>query len=407
MGAEGPIFTWIVASMAEQKVNLAAFGSIAFPIALVVEGPIIMLLAASTALCKDWDSYRKVRSFMYAAAGALTLLHVLIAFTPLYYVVAGRLLGVPDEILAPGRLGLQILTPWTASIAYRRFLQGVLIRFGGSRLVMIGTAVRLIVLLTTLALMRNSGAFSGIVVGTTGITAGVIAEALFARWAVGPILRHKMPRTDPSLVPITRRGFLHFYIPLAMTPLLTLFIGPAGAAAMSRMPEAELSLAGWQVVHAIVFLMRSTGFAFNEVVVSQLDRPGARQALTRFSFLLATSTSGLLLLLALTPLSDWILGDVFHLEPDLMRICSRALLFAALMPAYQVYQSLFQGRLVHAKRTRGITEAVALYVVTALIGLQVCVWWGAFPGIFAALTVFSIGGILQTLWLARRANLQA
>ena len=27
MGAEGPIFTWIVASMAEQKVNLAAFGN--------------------------------------------------------------------------------------------------------------------------------------------------------------------------------------------------------------------------------------------------------------------------------------------------------------------------------------------------------------------------------------------
>ncbi|MHC4380543.1 MAG: hypothetical protein ACYSU1_05580 [Planctomycetota bacterium] len=407
MGAEGPLFTWVVASMAEQKINLAAFGSIAFPIALVVEGPIIMLLAASTALCRDWDSYRKVRRFMYAAAGALTLLHVLIAFTPLYDLVAGRLLGVPEDILAPGRLGLQILTPWTASIAYRRFLQGVLIRFGSSRLVMIGTALRLLVLLTTLFLMRASGGFSGIVVGTTGIAAGVVAEAIFARWAVGPILREKMPRHEPSLEPITRSGFLRFYIPLAMTPLLTLFIGPAGAAAMSRMPEADLSLAGWQVVHAIVFLMRSTGFAFNEVVVSQLDRPGARQALRRFAVLLAISTSGLLLLLALTPLSRFVLGDLFQLEPDLMRLCSTALLFAALMPAYQVFQSLFQGRLVHAKRTRGITEAVALYVVTALTGLQVCVWWGAFPGIFAAITVFSIGGILQTLWLAKRANLHA
>ena len=44
MGAEGPLFTWTVAGMAEQKIHLAAFGSIAFPIALVVEGPIIMLL---------------------------------------------------------------------------------------------------------------------------------------------------------------------------------------------------------------------------------------------------------------------------------------------------------------------------------------------------------------------------
>lgn len=407
MGAEGPLFTWFVASMADQKINLGAFGSVAFPIALVIEGPIIMLLAASTALCRDWDSYRKVRRFMIAASCALTLLHLLVAFTPLFDLVAGRILGVPEEFLAPGRLGLQILTPWSAAIAYRRFLQGVMIRFGRSRLVMFGTGIRLLVLLLTLTLMREFGNFSGIVVGTTAIAAGVTAEALFARFAVQPILRERMPQLDPAATPIDRRGFLRFYLPLAMTPLLTLFIGPSGAAAMSRMPQAELSLASWQVVHALVFLMRSTGFAFNEVVVAQLDRPGAHKALRGFAFLLAICMSSLLALIALTPVSDLVLGDLYNLAPDLMEMCATALLFAILMPGYQVYQSLYQGQLVHAKRTRGVTEAVVLYVCVALSGLQVAVWWGAFPGICAALVVFSIGGILQTLWLRKRANLNA
>lgn len=407
MGAEGPLFTWFVASMADQKINLGSFGSVAFPIALVIEGPIIMLLAASTALCRDWDSYRKVRRFMIAASVALTVLHILVAFTPLFDVVAGRILGVPEEFLTPGRLGLQILTPWSAAIAYRRFLQGVMIRFGSSRLVMFGTGVRLVVLLLTLSIMRAHGSFSGIVVGTTAIAAGVTAEALFARFAVQSILREKLPRHDPDATPVTRKSFLRFYLPLAMTPLLTLFIGPAGAAAMSRMPEADLSLASWQVVHAIVFLMRSTGFAFNEVVVAQLDRPGAKQTLRRFAFILAGTTSSLLAILALTPASDWILGDLYGLAPDLKAMCATALLFAMLMPAYQAWQSFYQGRLVHAKQTRGITEAVALYVCTALTGLQVAVWWGSFPGILAALSVFSLGGILQTLWLRNRANLKA
>ena len=405
MGAEGPLFTWFIASMAEQKINLAAFGSVAFPIALVVEGPIIMLLAASTALCRDWDSFRKVRRFMYAAAGALTLLHILIAFTPLYDVIAGGILGVPEDIMAPGRLGLQILTPWTASIAYRRFMQGVMIRFGKARLVMIGTGLRLLTLLAVLIIMRSTGA-AGIVVGTTAIAAGVVAEAIFARWAIGPILREQMPAIDPTQDRVNRKSFLRFYLPLAMTPLLTLFIGPAGAAAMSRMPDAELSLPAWQVVHAIVFLMRSTGFAFNEVVVAQWDQPGAKRALTKFALIVAISTSSLLVLIAVTPLSDWLLGDIYKLQPDLKAVCATALLFAMFMPAYQAFQSLFQGQLVHNKRTRGITEAVALYVVVALTGLQVSVWWGAFTGIYAALTVFSIGGILQTLWLAKRANLR-
>ena len=407
MGAEGPLFTWFVASMVDQKINLGAFGSLAFPIALVIEGPIIMLLAASTALCRDWDSYRKVRRFMIAASVALTALHLLVAFTPLFDFVAGNILGVPEHFRAPGQLGLQILTPWTAAIAYRRFLQGVMIRFGYSRLVMFGTAVRLVVLLLTLWLMRAAGDFSGIVVGCAAIAAGVTAEAIFARFAVQPILKHKLPQHDPEATPVDRRGFLRFYLPLAMTPLLTLFIGPAGAAAMSRMPEADLSLASWQVVHAIIFLMRSTGFAFNEVVVAQLDRPGAKKVLGQFAILLAVCTSLMLALIALSPLSDYLLGDLYGLAPDLKAMCATALLFGMLMPAYQVYQSYYQGQLVHAKRTRGITEAVALYVFTALSGLQIAVWWGAFPGILAALTVFSLGGVLQTLWLRNRANLKA
>ena len=80
------------------------------------------------------------------------------------------------------------------------------------------------------------------------------------------------------------------------------------------------------------------------------------------------------------------------------------MLFAIAMPAYQVFQSYYQGQLVHAKQTRGITEAVAIYVCVALLGLFVGVNWGAFTGIYTAITVFSIGGITQTLWLARRTR---
>lgn len=406
MGAEGPLFTYFVAPMADQKINLAAFGSITFPVALVVEGPIIMLLAASTALCRDWPSYRKVRRFMIAAASALTALHVLIAFTPFFHVVAGDILGVPEEVRAPGRLGLQLMLPWTASIAYRRFLQGILIRFHASRMVMYGTLARLTALLSALWIGSHYSNWSGIAVGSFAISCGVLTEAIFARWAVGPILREKLPRHDPAAEEINRKRFLAFYIPLALTPLITLFIQPAGAAAMSRMPEAALSLAAWQVVHAIIFLMRSTGFAFNEVVVSQLDQPGARPALRSFALILGGTASGLLALIALTPLAPYLLEDLFGLEPDLAAICRTALLFGLAMPAYQALQSWFQGQLVHEQRTRGITEAVVLYASVALLGLWAGAQWGTMVGIYFSLCVFTTGGILQTLWLARRVSLR-
>ncbi|MGB2983166.1 MAG: hypothetical protein WBC63_04810, partial [Candidatus Bipolaricaulia bacterium] len=59
MALEGPAINVVVARLANPKIHLATYGSLVFPLALFIEAPIIMLLAASTALCKDWAAYQK------------------------------------------------------------------------------------------------------------------------------------------------------------------------------------------------------------------------------------------------------------------------------------------------------------------------------------------------------------
>ena len=143
MSLELPALSAVIARLEDPEIHLAAYGGVVFPLALIIEAPIIMLLAASTALSKDWASYLKLRNYMLTASIILTGLHIAIAFTPIYYIVAERIIGVPTEIIEPARKGLMIMTPWTWSIAYRRFNQGVLIRFGHPRAVSIGTFIRL------------------------------------------------------------------------------------------------------------------------------------------------------------------------------------------------------------------------------------------------------------------------
>ncbi len=409
MGTELPLFTIFIARLADPEIQLAAYGSVAFAIALVVEGPIIQLLAASTALCGDGDSFRKVRRFMYVSAAALTLLHVAIAFTPLYEWIARSLLRVPEEIVEPGRLGLQLLTPWTAAIAYRRFHQGVLIRFDRSRLVGIGTVIRLIALVGVLAggsaWVHFGGApFPGVAVGATAVSVAVLVEAAFIGWAVRPLVQDRLACTQPTGPPLTRAYFVRFYTPLALTPLLTLIIQPTGSAAMSRMPEAIASLAAWPVVHGLVFLVRSPGFALNEVVVALLREPGSIPALRRFTWLLGTISSAVLLLLAATPLSDFWFGTISGLEDELRTMCSLGILLAILMPTYQALQSWYSGVLVHVRQTRAITEAVAIYVLITVLGLSAGAYWSPWPGLYFAIAVFVLGGVCQTLWLALRAR---
>ena len=341
---------------------------------------------------------------MWIAGLTFTALHVLVAFTPLFDVVVGGVLGAPAAIKEPARLGLMILTPWTIAIAYRRYSQGLLIRFGRSKLVGVGTAVRLGANALVLTAGVAYGRLPGIAVGTLAIASGVVAEAIFAGLCARPVERGPLaaaPRVEP---PLTQKRFLAFYVPLMLTPLIAFLAMPLSSAAISRMPRALESLAVWPALTGLVFTLRSVGFALNEVVVSMLERPGAAPALKRFTGMLAATTSGILLVLALTPLGRLWFGHVAGLPPALVALASIGLLLSIPMPGLSAIQSLFQGTLVHAHRTRGVTESVAVLLLATGSTLVAGVIFGRVTGLYVGLVAFVLGNGAQAGWLMARAT---
>jgi hypothetical protein len=404
MAAELPVLGAVVARLADPAINLAAYGGVVFPLALIIESPILMLLSASTALSKDWASYRKVWRFMMTAGALLTALHALVAFTPLYYVIVRGVLGVPEAIVEPARLGLMIMLPWTWAIAYRRYHQGVLIRFGHSKAVGAGTAVRLTADAVVLAAGYLIGTLPGVVVATAAVAVGVVSEALYAGWAVRPVLRDQVRLAAPVSPVLTWRAFFSFYIPLALTSLISLVVQPIGSAGLSRMPEPIESLAVWPVVTGLLFLIRSLGFALNEVVVALLDERAMLARLRRFTGILAAITTAVVLLLAVTPLSGLWFGRISALPPHLTELARLGLLLALPIPALTALQSWFQGSIVHSRRTRGITEAVVIYLVTNVALLWAGVLWGQAIGLYVGLAAFTISSMVQTGWLWWRSR---
>lgn len=404
MAAELPAISAVVARLANPEIHLAAYGGLVFPLALIIESPIIMLLAASTALSKDWASYLTLRGFMMRTSALMTALHVMIAFTPLYYFVARRIIGVPAEIVEPARLGLMILTPWTWSIAYRRFHQGVLIRFGHSQAVGLGTLIRLSAVGSVLTIGYLLGRIPGIVVGSGAVITGVMCEAIYVWLRVRPVLRYQLklaPAVEPAL---TFPAFRAFYVPLVMTSLLTLLMEPIGSAALSRMPRALESLAVWPVISGLLFMLQSAGVAFNEVVIALLDEPGSTRGLRRFTILLMAVVTVLILALAATPLSALWFGRVSGLAAPLASLARRALWLALPMPGLSALMSWYQGALVNVRRTRGITEAVVAFMVTNSLILVAGVALGAAVGLYVALGAFTAGVVAQTGWLWWRSR---
>ncbi len=403
MAAESPTLSAVVARLAAPEINLASLG-VVYSIALIVESPIIMLLSASTALCKDWDSYLKLRRFMMRAGALLTVLHVLIAFTPLYHVVVVGIIGAPAEIVEPARLGLMIMTPWTWAIAYRRFNQGVLIRFGHSRAVSVGTLIRLSAGGLVLAAGYLIGTIPGIVVAAIAMSVGVVSEALYAGLRVRPVLRDQVRQAAPVEQPLTLRIFVEFYIPLAITSLLVLLVQPMGSAALSRMPEPLESLAIWPVVSGLLLLLRSLGFAYSEVVITLLDEPHSWYSLRRFATWLIALVTAVSLLIAATPLAMLWFGRMSALPHHLAVLARQGLWVALPIPGLSILLRWYQATIVHSRRTRGITEAVVIYLLVSSAILWAGVSWGQATGLYVGLAAFGIGALMQTAWLWYRSR---
>jgi hypothetical protein len=396
MGAEMPILIAAIARMAEPEINMAAFG-VVLPIAILIESPIIMLLAASTTLCKDWASFQKMSGFVCWAGLGLTIVHLCVACTPLYFVIVHDWTRAPVEVVEQARLGLIIMTPWTWSIAYRRFIQGVLIRFEYSKAIGYGTVVRLLANVAVLIAGYHLGCFSGIIVATTAISLGVLAEAAFVWWLSRPVLKRlkTLPTNSPTL---STASFLRFYFPLALTSFIVLLVQPLATAAISRLPNSLMNLALWPAINGLVFLLKAVGLSYNEVVVALIERKQGYVVLRQFTEIIALGILLVMLLIAGTPLADLWFRRISCLPAGLSEHAQKAFWLAILIPSLAACSSWYQGILLNGRLTRAVTEAVVVFMIVCSTFLGFAVAWGKISGLHAGLIAMTLGHTAQVFW---------
>lgn len=400
---EQPILAAVVARSVEPKVQLAAWG-LAFSLILVLSAPSISMLAASTALSRDRESYRRGRGYMLWLCVGLTSAHFLLAFTPVFDLVVLRLIAPPPEIVEPVRSGMRIMLPFIPSLAVRRFQYGVLIRCDQARAVSVGTLLRLVIEVALALGLYWLPGWDGLVIATTAITAGVIFEAVYATVRVRPALRNNLLKAAPGERPLTASRFMRFYLPLALTTFMQIMLQPLVSASLSRMPDSLGSLALWPVLYGVLIMTNSAAIAYVEAVIVLLDRPGSIETLQRFAWQLGLTLAAVPLALAATPIGDYWFARVAALPPELLQQARVTLWLMIPLPALTALSSWFQGALMNCQRTRSITEAVSLSVTTVIALLTLGSLWGGAPGVYMAVIAFTVGSTVRNIWLWRRTQ---
>lgn len=411
MSLEGPFLAAVIARMGDPAPNLAAYG-VAFAFALLVESPVIMLMSASTALVEDATSYRRLRNFANALNAGATALVVLVLLPPVYDLLM-RLLELPPHIAELTYRALWLLLPWPAAIGYRRFLHGVLIRSGRTRLVAYGTGLRLVAMAGVALALYATTSLPGAWVGAAALSAGVCIEALATRVMAVPALREIL--ATPATVHATSqpgapvhpahagyRDIARFYFPLALTSFITLVVNPLLTFFMGRSPAPVASLAVYPVAHSLSFLFRAFGYSYQEASIAMLGRRFEHTArLSRFGLRIALAASGAMALVAFTPLAGFWFGTVSGLPAELTAIATAAARAATPLPALAVLVSLQQAVLVQGRHTRAITLGSAIQVLGIALLFPSFGWGLGMTGVTAAMLALVGGSLAASVYLAR------
>ena len=293
-------------------------------------------------------------------------------------------MGVPEEVAKLAYIALVIFLPWAASIGYRRFYQGILIRNNLTRRVTYGTLIRLLVIVVVGLFLYFTGV-KGAYVGAGAMSLAVLVEAIVTRMMVSRSLRSLLQKKDTVNRDMGLRSIAKFYFPLALTSILSLGVHPFVTFFMGRSHMAIESLAVLPVVNSLVFIFRSPGLSFQEVNIALIgkDRQNYR-VLKNFALFLAILVTILITVMAFTPLANLWFINVSGLSNDLAELAYLPLQILILLPALTVLLNYQRSLLIINGHTAPISVATVVELTAIIMVLLACVVFLNLVGVVAA-----------------------
>lgn len=439
MAVESPVCVSVLSRLASPELNTAAF-NILMSVAIFIESPVIDLLSTSTTLARNRRDFAVLSRFVWIMMLTTAFAHGLLVLTPLYFLVSRHVMGIPEEVAHTARLGLALMLLWSPAIGWRRYRQGLLIRYHRTRMVGFGTAVRVSsITLVNLALYFTTR-LPGIQIVAIALVTAVVAEALFIHWASRGVVREHLSQDSPppdhepsakateaegapmDLQPavspvgsmkrralpslrskaLDMRMLTAFHTPLVMTTMVTLLGGPVVSAFLSKAPDPVLALASWQVAFSLLWLFRTITFALPEVVITLYRDEQTAKKLRQFCINIGLATTGIGVLAALLKVDVWFFRHVYESTPQTADTAHLAFLAASPMALLTALQSYIRGMLtshhMNVARFAAVTVGFGSLIGALALGL-LTPWRGVLSGAIAMdVAMVAELGVLAYSW---------
>ena len=411
MQLELPLAALLIARLPDASMQMLAFGSLAYPLAVVAESPSYMLTSLGTVKGMHGGAFARMLRFSVMVAMLLAGALSVVAFTPLFDMLAANVMRVPATTVPEARLALQVLLPVVLMNAVRWFFQGVLVQYTHEGWIGIGTTLRVGVCASAMTVggyLVQTGRVQapGAVVAACAVLCGSFTHCLYGVIRCRQVRRlHRATLAqEAQACPEPWVDLMWFYAPLALTALIDTTWEMLVIIGVSRSALPLESLAVWPVVYGFVKLLVCAAQAYLPIVERSSHAPTELQRQKRFAWWMGLLLMVPVLACALPWVGAPMLGGALKLDATGQSLAIRALWWMLPLPLIGFATAYAQARLIRVNRPGALTEGIlvatiALFAVIS-VGVMTASWTGAQVGAMAML----LGAAAEYVWLLLRVR---
>ena len=398
-----PIVNAALARTASPTLALAAYAVI-LSLSMPLIAPLFGLRQVATALSVDRDMLRRIRHLTWLLGGGATFSLLIVTIPPVYAFLVKQVMGIPSEIAGAGAPVLLVVALTPLLSVGRGYYQGILVQYGRAGPIGLGALGYLLGVSAVMVLGVGWTRIEGALLAALAMLLAQVIYLMMVWWPTRPLFRNRIPQFS-DLVPDvqrTNRYVLLFYLPLAVSTVLTALIEPAIQAAIARAPLAQPSLAAYPVCLSLVWLARTPLWNAQQIVIAQVKNRAAFLLVRKFMLIISLVVSLAMGVAALPIFSEWIFGHLIGVTGEVKYLAAQGFYWMALSAFLQGGRSLYHGTLIGRGETRGIQTASMIRVPTLIVALSAGVLYAKPSGLMIAIWANLISEAAEVLVLHRR-----
>jgi hypothetical protein len=403
-----------LARMPLPELSIAIF-TVVKSVTNIINAPSIMTRQLFTSVIEDKKSYYLSRNFAFVLMFILFGLIMTLGITSLGDFVFKHIIGLQSQKEVDLATSAMMVTAFLPIVVVlRNAYQGIATGLKKTLLIVPGVILRVIGMVIFLGWVVKTNSINGVIAGCLAYVLGIALEGVFIlgglKYNSGSIIKaaEKMPSSDFNKVHLDYYKIFKFFLPLAFTIIITMFIQPVIQSGLARSSSPVRSLAAYGVSWTLVTMLAGPLRMLHQISLVYHNSDQNMRKIKIFNLSLGVLTSAIIVLFALSPVGYYVLHNLIAVSHEITILAQKVILAFAVFPLARAFRETYWGMMMKKRSTPVIAKAKGLNLFAVILSLVILLGFINFyfniePAVLGAI-VFTIGEFLETFIIKRNSK---